>query len=505
MAGVRALMKGGTAVDAAVTAAAVLNVVEPVSTGMGGDLFALVWTAADRRVHALNASGRAPAAASAEELRRKGLAEVPLDSPMAITVPGTVSGWNELISRHGQMTLSDALQPAIDYADQGYPVSEVIAGSWAESAGALMRRPSGAELLPGGRPPKPGEVVRLPQLADSLRTVAEGGAAAFYRGPLAERVATFVQENGGWLSRDDMAGHTASRVEPLSTEYRGVTCWECPPNAQGLSALMALNLAEQFDLSGMGFQSLNTYHHLIECMRLAMADGGRYIADPEAVAVPADSLLAKTYVRGRSKFLRPDEAIEHVSHGSLLDNPDTVYVSAVDGQGKACSLINSIYMGFGSGLVVPGTGIALHNRGASFSLDADHPNVLDAKKRPFHTIIPGMATRNGELWLSYGVMGALQQAQGHLQVLVGMIDFGLSPQAALDASRFRTSPNDGTFLEDLVPSDTVEGLADRGHRVTVAPPHPTFFGSGQIVERIPDTGVLRAGSDPRADGFALGW
>lgn len=505
MAGLRTMMNGGNAVDAAVAAAAVLNVVEPHSTGVGGDVFALIWMANEKKVRALNASGRAPSAASASELRAKGMTSIPASSAYSITVPGAVSGWQAALERYGNMPLSEVLKPAIEYASNGFPVSEIISGSWAFSAEKLRAHPSGGELLVDGRAPAPGEIMRLPELASTLRAIAEGGADAFYRGPLAERIARFVREQGGWLLAEDMADHDITWEEPICTDYRGVTCWECPPNSQGVNALMALNLAEGFDIAGMGYQSVDTYHHLIESMRLAFADGLYHITDPRMSAVPTSELLSKSYADQRRNLIKQGRAMDSAPVGAIPSHADTVYITCVDGEGNACSFINSVFQGFGSGLVVPGTGIALHNRGLSFSLDPEHPNVLEPNKRPFHTLIPGMATKDGELWLSYGVMGAMQQAQGHLQVLVNMIDFGLSPQAALDAPRFSVRLGQGIAIENLVSDNVVRDLESRGHTMMVEPPHSVLFGGGQIIERDPETGMLKGGSEPRNDGVAVGW
>ena len=507
MTGLRMLMNGGNAVDAAVAAAAVLNVVEPGSTGMGGDLFALVWDAGEKRVRALNASGRAPGAASIEELRNRGYSHIPSDSPYAVTVPGTVDGWHTLLSTCGSMPLAEVLAPAIDYAEKGYPVSPVIARDFAHALPKLTRHSSGQELLLDGQAPATGQVMRLPELAGSLRTVAEGGPEAFYRGPLAQKIHGYLQELGGWLTAEDFASHTSTWDEPISTSYRGVTCWECPPNGQGVSALMALNIAEGYDLPSMGLQSTNTYHHLIESMRLAFADGLRYIADPRCAPVPLELLLSKTRAEKRRSLISPDHAMERASYDPhLTKDADTVYVTCVDGQGNACSLINSLFQSFGTGLVAPGTGIALQNRGALFCLDPEHPNALAPGQRPYHTIIPGLATREGELWLSFGVMGGFHQAQGHLQALVNMIDFGLDPQSALDARRFNVNLDDTTTLEQDAPPQLLRELRDRGHRLTPdSGGAGILFGGGQIVQRDPETRTLTAGSDPRKDGCAVGW
>lgn len=505
MAGIRILMEGGNAVDAAVATAAALNVVEPMATGVGGDMFALVWMAGEKRVHALNGSGRSPAGASIKELTRKGLTELPYSGPHTVTVPGTVDGWNTLITTYGTMPLAHVLGPAIEYAQEGYPVTDIVAYLWKMCEPLLTDHPSGSQFLLSGRSPREGEVIKLPELAKTLRAIANGGPDAFYKGELAGKVSKFVQEQGGWLSTQDMSNHTSTWDEPISTNYRGVTCWECPPNGQGLAALQALNIAEGFDIKRMGFQSPDTYHHLIEAMGLAFADALRYIADPRKVHVPIDHLLSKSYSAKRSQLVTKDQALQEVLPGDLSSGGDTVYMSCVDGRGNACSLINSLYGGFGSGLVVPGTGIALQNRGALFSLDPDHPNALEPIKRPYQTIIPGMATRDGELWLTFGVMGGFQQPQGHLQVMVNMIDFDLNPQEALNALRFSVQPGEGVALEEGIPQSTLGDLQRRGHRTRLVTGYDRIiFGGGQIIERASDTGVLRGGSEPRKDGCAIG-
>ena len=505
MAGLRALMEGGNAVDAAVATAAALNVTEPHSTGVGGDLFALVWMADEKRVRALNASGRSARAASPDELVSKGLMAIPDTSAYAVTVPGAVSGWEALLGRYGRMGLADALGPAIGYAEDGFPVSEVISEHWEVGAPRLGGGPAGGELLPDGSAPAPGDVMRLPTLAATLREISEGGSEAFYNGPLAGKIARFVQRMGGWLSEDDFAEHRAEWVEPVSTTYRGYECWQCPPPSQGVNALMALNIAEGFDLKAMGFQTADTFHHLVESMRLAFADALQHVTDPDRMGTEVGVLISKEYAADRRKLISADRAMALAPHGRPPAHHNTVYVSAVDGEGNACSLINSVFMSFGSGLVVPGTGIALHNRGASFSLDPSHANRLEPRKLPYHTLIPGMVTHDGELWASYGVMGAMQQAQGHLQVLANMIDFGLEPQQALDAPRFSVRIGEGVAIEDLAGMDVAEELASRGHRMMVSPPHGILFGSGQVIARDADTGTLTGGSEPRADGFAVGW
>ena len=506
MAGLRMLMEGGNAVDAAVATAAALSVVEPFYTGVGGDLFALVWMDSEKQVRSLNGSGRAPAAASIDELKAQGLSDIPYFSPYTVTVPGTVDGWYTLLQKYGSMPLANILEPAIAYAEDGFPVSDIIAWLWDSTIPRLSQHPSGSELMLDGRAPRHGEVVRLPELARTLRTIAEGGPEAFYQGELAEKTAAFVQEQGGWLATEDLAAHTSTWDEAISTDYRGVTVWECPPNNHGLAALMALNIAEGFDIKAMGFQTPDTYHHLIEAMRLAFADAFRYIADPRKSQVPTDELLSKDYAEKRRSLVKGDKALAQAIPGDLKVGSDTVYVSCVDQEGNACSLINSLYERFGTGLVVPGTGIALHNRGSLFSLSPTRPNALEPGKRPYHTIIPAIATRNGELWLSFGVMGMFQQPQGHLQALVNMIDFDLDPQAALNALRFSVQLKGGVALEEGLPASTFQDLKNRGHEAFMLEGYERYiFGGGQIIERDVDTGVLRGGSEPRKDGCAIGW
>jgi gamma-glutamyltranspeptidase/glutathione hydrolase len=508
MAGLRILMAGGNAVDAAVAAAATLNVVEPMSTGVGGDLFALVWKAKARDVSALNGSGRAPKAASIEDLRAKGHNRMPAFGPLSVSVPGTVHGWETLLAEQGTMHLADVLEPAITYAEQGFPVSDIIGFQWEQQERKLAALPSGQELLVNGRAPREGELMRLPTLAKTLRSVAEGGSEAFYHGPIATAMADFIQEQGGWLAEEDLAAHHSDWDEPISTTYHGVTCWECPPNGQGIIALEAMNIAEGFDIAGMGPQSADRYHHLVEATRLGFADAFEYLADPRCVEVPIAAWTSKAYAAARRELINPQKAMMTAPYGKMVPGSDTVYISVIDGEGNACSFINSVFANFGSGLVVPGTGIVMHNRASLFQMNPEHPNALAGGKRPFHTIIPGMATRDGELWLSYGVMGGFMQPQGHLQVISNMVDFGMDSQSALDALRFQVV-GDELWLEGDVEPQVVTELHRRGHRVSVMHgPHrggAGGMGGGQIISRDPDSGVLSGGSEPRKDGAAVGW
>ena len=506
--GLQTLIQGGNAVDAAVACAAVLNVVEPVSTGVGGDMFALIWDARDKQVHALNGSGAAPAASSIEDICSEGHRSMPEFGPYSVTVPGTVHGWETLLASHGTMTLSEVLKPAIQYAEEGFPVTEVIAYQWQRAVEKISRLPSGQEMLLDGRAPKQGDMMTIPTLGNTLRAIAEGGAHAFYHGKLGEKIAAFVQEQGGWLTKEDLAGHCSDWDEPISTDYRGVTCWECPPNGQGIAALEALNIVEGFDMRAMGAQSADRYHHLIEAMRLSFADGFRYIADPRRAQVPIEQLTSKAYAEERRGLIDGSRAMASVPYGKVLGGSDTVYISCVDGQGNACSFINSIFSNFGSGLVVPGTGIVLHNRASLFSLDPEHPNSLAGGKRPYHTIIPAMTTVKGELSLCYGVMGAYMQPQGHLQLINNMVDLDMNPQEAIDALRFQVAGEE-VILEEGVDPNVVRELEKRGHRVSIMAGLQRGgaggMGGAQAIYRDPGSGVLWGGSEPRKDGCAVGW
>ena len=404
------------------------------------------------------------------------------------------------------MPFAKVLEPAIAYARTGFAMTPVIGDAIDQAAPKLLCHPSGKELLRDGRPAQSGEIVKFPELANSLQAVADGGAEAFYKGDIAKNISSYIQSLGGWLTTEDFASYTAEWVDPIQTNYRGIDCWECPPNGQGLNALMALNLLEGFNISELGFQSPDTIHYLVESMRLAFADGLHFIADPNQTIVPVAKMLSKEHSTARRSLISRDHAMDRITYDPHLRDADTVYVSCVDGNGNACSLINSLFHSFGSGLVSPGTGIALQNRGISFSLDPAHPNCLAPRKRPFHTIIPAIATKNGDLWLSYGVMGGLQQAQGHLQVISNMVDFGLDPQSALDARRFNVNLDGTTTLEQDFSSDLIEELKSRGHLIAHESGRAgVLFGGGQVIARDPASGVLTAGSDPRKDGCAIGW
>jgi gamma-glutamyltranspeptidase / glutathione hydrolase len=496
IAGMEMLWAGGNAVDAAVAMAIALTVVEPTANGIGGDALALVW---DGRLQGLNASGHSPQALSIADFA--GLSQVPGGDWRSVTVPGAVSGWVALWQRWGRLPFAQLFAPAIRYATLGYPVSPVTALAWqaAESIYLPRSQPEfqafNRVFFPQGRAPRAGEIWGSLDHATTLRAIADSGGTSFYEGSLAHQMANFAAATGGSLSLSDLATHRADWVAPIATTYRDATVWEMPPNTQGIATLMALNILEGIDLAQYPRESVDSYHQQIEAMKLAFADTHRYIADHRFMTVGVDSLLSKTYGCDRRTLIN-DQAMS-IAHPGLPQG-GTVYVAAADGE-LMVSLIQSNYTGFGSGILVPGTGIALHNRGVGFTLEAGHPNQFVARKRPFTTIIPGFLTRNGQPWGPFGVMGGPMQPQGHLQVVVNLVDYGMNPQAALDAPRWQFVRDLQVQLEAAVSPALAEGLAQRGH--CLQPGH--FFGRGQIILR--EAGVLIAASEPRADGLALAY
>ncbi|MCC7411677.1 MAG: gamma-glutamyltransferase family protein [Gammaproteobacteria bacterium] len=538
LAGLDILKAGGNAADAAIAGAAMLAVVEPMMTGPGGDCFALYYDARSRTVSALNGSGRAPAAASLESLRQRGVTRMPEYDGRAVSVPGAVAGWDDLITRHGTLTLADVLAPAIWTAEHGFPVTEVVAALWTGAVSKLLRapdwtdggdsagpeQPSGAELLCTGRAPRAGEVVRLPALAGTLRAIAADGREWFYRGEFAHKAAAHVRRYGGWLAPDDMAEHESTWDVPIHTRYGAVELYECPPNGQGLATLLALGLARGFDLEAL--PAPDRTHLMIECMRLAFADAARWVADPHVVGLPLDALLTDAYAERRRRLIDPRHAAPAALPGDPRDNSDTVYLSVVDAEGNACSFINSLYRAFGTGLVVPGTGVALHNRAAGFALDPGHPNALAPGKRPYQTIIPALTLHAlgpdaGALHACFGVVGGQQQPQGQFQILVNLLTLGLPPQAALDAPRWQLAAipagagmqptgaaeaGGRVLIEDGWDPALLAELERRGHRLqSVGGYDRASFGGAQLIIRDPATGVLAGASDPRLDGCAVGW
>lgn len=501
-AGLRVLRDGGNAVDAAVAAAAVLNVVEPMMCGIGGDLFALYYEAATGDLHGLNATGRAGSRASAEELRGRGLERMPGSGPLVVTVPGALDGWEELVSRFGTRPLGGLLAPAIAYAEDGFPVSEIIAAQWKSAEAKLRRHPAAAAnyLVDGERAPAHGEVFRSPDLARTFRRIADEGPQVFYRGEIADRIHDFLEAEGGFVTREDLAAHDSEWVDPISATFRGVEVFQVPPNSQGFVALEMLNLLEGFDLAALGHNSAAYLHRLIEAKKLAFADRDAYLADPEHMRAPLETLLSKEYAEARRGEISGDRAAREVAPG-LTDDGDTIYLTVVDEDRNAISLIYSLFGSFGSGLVVPGTGIALQNRGTGYSLEPGHPNELAPGKRALHTNMPGMAFRDGRPWITYGVMGGDMQPQGHTQVLLNRIEFGMHVQKAGEMPRFRHGA-DGVGLESGIGSDTRQALIRLGHGVKT---RFGAYGGYQAIEIDWENGVLLGGSDPRKDGAAVGY
>jgi gamma-glutamyltranspeptidase/glutathione hydrolase len=518
-AGLEILEKGGNAADAAIAVAAALNVTEPTSTGIGGDCFALYYDAHKRQVSALNGSGRAPHALSLERLRAEGLDHLPPFHPYTITIPGACAGWEDLITRHGRLDLARALQPAIRLAADGYPVSPVTAHFWHRAAGRQLASAAGGDqMLLNGRAPRAGEIFRNPGLARTFERVADGGAQAFYTGEIAEAIVAIVREAGGCLALEDLAAHQSTWDTPIQTTYRGLRFWECPPNGQGLAALLALNVLEGFDLGHMPPLSTRRLHLVIEAMRLAFADTRWYVTDPAFNPAPLAQLLSKDYAAARRALIDPQRATLDQIAGTPTASSDTVYLAVVDGEGNACSFINSNYMGFGTGIAPRGWGFTLQNRGHNFSLDAGHPNALAPGKRPYHTIIPALATlpepdRAGldelhdSLYACFGVMGGFMQPQGHVQVAIALADDRLDPQAALDRPRLCIedgSAGGAIALEAGIPARVRTDLGRMGHVLRSVRGHErALFGRGQVILRNQGTGVLCAGSDPRADGCAM--
>ncbi len=506
-AALRILERGGNAVDAAVTAAAVLAVVEPMMTGPGGDLFALVWNNRQKRLYGLNASGFSPAEANLNYFRTKGLQSIPTEGIYGVTVPGAVDGWASLLEKHGTMKLAEVLAPAIRYAEEGFPVSEIVAGQWERFGHRLSSEARDVYFLKDGgklRPPMHGEVFRNPKLAATLRKIAEGGRNAFYRGEIAREIVATAQRHGWPMTMDDVAFQHSNWVDPLRTTYRGYEVVELPPNGQGVTALQTLNILEGFGLKELRHNSADYLHLLVEAKKLAFADRDAYVADPEKVSVPVAELLSKERARrqaARIDMKRAAPAVAPLPLPAKAGQGDTVYLTVVDRDRNAVSLINSIYLAFGSGLVAGETGMLLHNRGAFFSLDERSPNRLEGRKRPLHTIIPAMLFQSGRPVLSFGVMGGNMQPQGHVQVLLNLIDFGMNVQEAGDAPRFRHEPS-GLALESGIAEPVRRELAARGHTLEEA---VDVFGGYQAIWIDWERGVLAGGSDPRKDGCALGW
>lgn len=506
-AGLAVLQRGGNAIDAAVTAAAVLNLVEPHMTGIGGDMFALIWSAKERKLVALNASGRAGAGMTREAFAAKGLKEIPIDGPTPITVPGALSGWAELLRKYGTITLAQALQPAIDLAENGFPVSPIIAGQWAAEVERL-KKDEGARalfLVGGTRAPAAGEWFRNPDLANSLRAIAKGGPGVLYGGPLGQRIVDRVKQLGGFLTIEDFKAHHVDWVEPISVPFKGYRVWELPPNNQGVAALEMLRILENEDLKSLGHNSTPYLHRLIEAKKLAFADLARYIGDPKAMKTPVSDLVSDRFIAARRARLDVSKAAERQEPGEAFTHSETIYLTAADAQGNMVSFINSLFEAFGSTVVVPGTGFALHDRGAGFTLEEGLPNTVAPGKRPFHTLLPGFVTRTtaqGEVpWMSFGVMGGSIQPQGHVQLLLNLLVFGMNPQAAADAARFRHFTGLRVGLEPPITDSVRAQLKAMGHQIEDLAPGNA--GGAQLIIKL-EKGYVAA-SDPRKDGMAAGY
>ncbi len=515
-AGLRMLWKGGNAVDAALAAAAAITVVEPVSCGLGGDAFALVWDGA--RLHGLNASGVAPAAWNVDYFRRRhgehgngGHARQPVRGWDTVTVPGVIAGWEALHSRFGSLPFADLLEPAIELAERGHAVASIVQRKWAASIPDLRDQPGfAATFMPHGRAPEVSELVRLPGHAHTLRTLANAGPRAFYEGELAERIVAFAREGDGAMTAADLRDYRAQWVEPISKDYRGYTVHEIPPNGQGIAALIALGILEHFDLSSLALDGPESQHLQIEAMKLAFADVYRYVADPRSMELTPEQMLDPAYLAARARQIDRGRATQF--DFGMPKAGGTIYLSAADERGMMVSFIQSNYMGFGSGVVVPGTGIALQNRGCGFSMDPRSPNVVEGGKRPFHTIIPAFVTQRvdgrDEAVMSFGVMGGDMQPQGHLQSLVRMLDYGQQPQAACDAPRWKVNRDFTLDLEASFDPPCAAALERLGHTLHAIDDPYMDFGSGQYIWRLdrnePERGYVAA-SDSRRDGLAAGF
>ena len=497
-AGLLVLRRGGNAVDAAVATAACMTVLEPINNGLGSDNFALVWDG--KQVHGLNGSGRSPKALAAA--RFAGMKKMPELGWDPVTVPGAVSGWAALSAKFGRLPFETLLEPAIEYAERGFMVAPRTAAGWAISVPRFKDFSEWQRVFaPKGRAPHPGERFANPDQAKTLRRIAETKGEAFYRGELAERIAADAKAGGGLMTAEDLAAHRADWVEPLSVDYRGYRLHEIPPNGQGMTALMALGILRQWDVGNLECDCPDVQHLQIEAMKLAFADARRYIADESAMPVKPAALLDEGYLAGRAKLINPSRAGDF-GHGTP-PRGGTILLTAADESGMMVSLIQSNYIGFGSGLVVPGTGISLQNRGACFTPEEGHPNQVAGGKRPYHTIIPAFVTRGNEPVMAYGVMGGFMQPQGHLQVMARVTDFKLNPQAALDAPRWQVRDDKTLWVEPGFGADVYDELKRRGHDVVVRPQRHWEFGAGQVIYRT-DDGYCAA-SEPRADGQAVGF
>ena len=505
-AGLEVLRRGGNAIDAAVAASAVLSVTEPHMTGIGGDMFAIVWLAREQKLVALNASGRAGSRMTRETLQARGFRVGSQQGVMSVTVPGALAGWDMLVRTHGRRTLAQLLQPAIAYAREGFPVSPIIAAQWANETAFLQRDSSAAAtFLPNGRAPKAGEWFRNLDYARTLQTIADSGVKTFYGGSIGRRIVARIAALDGFITLDDLKKNAPNWVTPISVPFKGYRVWELPPNNQGIAALEMLRILEPYDLKSMGHNSAAYLHHLIEAKKLAYADLDRFVGDADHLAMPAAQMLTDEFIAERRSHLNATKAQERVDAGPLRTKSETVYLTVADAEGNMVSFINSNYDYFGSGVVVPGTGFVLHNRGASFTLTPGMPNTVAPGKRPFHTLIPGFVTQTiggrEQPYMSFGLMGGGVQAQGHVQFLLNHFIFGMDVQGAIDAPRFRHYDGQRVALEAPITDGVRAALSAMGHMIIEQP--TIAFGGAQAIIRLPKG--FAAGSDPRKDGMAVGY
>lgn len=509
------LKQGGNAVDAAIAANAALGLMEPVSCGIGGDLFAILWVDKEQKLYGLNASGRSPYALTLEEFKKRNVKEIPLVGPLPLSVPGVVDGWFELHEKFGKLPMERILEPAIHYAREGFPVTQVISSAWAEKVGPREDQPNFAStFLPQGKAPSEGEIFRNPDLAGTLEQIAQGGREVFYKGEIAQKIDAFCQHAGCFLRYRDLMEHTSTWVDPVSVNYRGYDVWELPPNGQGIAVLQMLNILEAFDLRSMGHNSADYLHHLVEAKKIAFEDRAKFYADPDFSKIPVAELISKEYAQKRRELLDPERASSQIPAGDpKLQTGDTIYLTVADQEHNMISLIQSNYSSFGSGLVPDGLGFVLQNRGALFNLEEGHFNSYAPHKRPFHTIIPAFVTHNGKPFMSFGVMGGDMQPQGHVQILANILDFGMNLQEAGDAPRFRhfgsSMPTGSTMrdggelsLESGIPVEVQRHLVEKGHRLHFV---VGSYGGYQAILYDARNDAYRGASDSRKDGMAAGY
>jgi len=507
------LKEGGTAVDAAIAANAALGLMEPTGCGMGGDLFAIIWDAKTQKLYGLNASGRSPQSLTLKHFQEKGLTSIPPYGPLPVSVPGCVDGWFEMHEKFGKLSMKKILAPTIQYAREGFPVSELIAYYLQRSGKILSKWPNFKETyMPNGKMPAKGEIFKNPDLANTLEKLAKGGRDEFYKGSIAKTIAQYIQDQGGFLSYEDLANHTSEWVEPVSSNYRGYDVWELPPNGQGIAALQILNILEGYDLKSMGFGSAEYIHTFTEAKKLAFEDRAKFYSDPAFNELPISELISKQYAKERSKLINPNRASRQLDAGEL-ETGNTIYMTVADAQGNMVSLIQSNYRGMGSGMTPYGLGFVLQDRGQLFALEEGHLNIYEPGKRPFHTIIPAFVTKDGTPYMSFGVMGGAMQPQGHAQIIINMIDFGMNLQEAGDAPRIRhggssqptgSKMTDGgiLYLESGIPYESIRELTRMGHKVSFS---VGGFGGYQAIMYDSLNKVYFGASESRKDGQAAGY